>query len=66
MSTELIALVALLVINMLSAWYESASEKKLEESSPRFKACMDLLKGIGIDPPKVFAALTMLLKGGKK
>ncbi len=66
MSTELIALVALLVINMLSSWYESASEKKLEESSPRFKACMELLRGIGIDPGKVLAALSAIVKGGKK
>jgi hypothetical protein len=49
-------------LNLLAAWWNSAAEKKLEETSPRFKACVDVVAALGIDPEKLFSSIATLVK----
>lgn len=65
MTTYLVCIAATAALNLAAAWWNSAAEKKLEETSPRFKAFVDALSAVGIDPVKLCAAVATMIKGKK-
>jgi hypothetical protein len=49
------------VFGWVISWFTSDAEARTEQSSPFFAGLMNVLRGVGIDPPKVLAGLRDML-----